>query len=652
MKHSLAKELPRRILLLLLAALAVLFIGSFLLVSRVIHNQYRQHDRAIVSIYSDLVVHIADLEDVPVDQEHAELLIYYGSYICSWYNIDYAYMYVPDTENDTITYLAVSYNTEHQLDSNMVGRTVDRALTPEELAVWNEEEFFGEFRTNDELGHELSTVLLARDEMGNKMLAAVNTNYASVFWKVARIFGLAALGIAAVFVGVYFIITTLVRRRVSQPARQVSQAMQDFISDGQRSHLQLDTGGDDEFSMIAGAFNSMTQEIDSYLSNIHALTQAQERQNAELDIAGRIQQGFLPPTRYTGPHCRISACMLPAKNVGGDLYDYLALDEYRTAVLVADVSGKGMAAALFMAVTLMLMRQFAKLGLSPAEILQKTNDTLSENNPRLLFATAFLGIYDSRDRSFTYANAGHNLPYALGRELRTLDGGTGLLLGLYPGEVYPQSRVTLAPGDTLFLYTDGVNEATNAQKQFFGIERLVQAMQEFSSSDAADLTAFLQERLQKFAGETEPHDDVTILTLTAADTTELTLRASPEELPRLRQAILDLPLPRQDLLALCLAAEECFVNICTYAYPPETAPHETVDFTLTYTDRVEMCFADHGQPYDPLDGLTAPEDYDLDTQMGGLGQFLAMSVTNDARYVYRDGKNVLTLIKEIEEEPL
>ncbi len=223
---------------------------------------------------------------------------------------------------------------------------------------------------------------------------------------------------------------------VSDPARRISKGMNDYISGGRRSAVKLEIDSGDEFSMMAGAFNHMTEEMDRYVEDIASLGREQERRQAEVDIASEIQKGILPSSTASLGNCGIKAVMKPAKYIGGDLYDYLELDKSHTMIAVADVSGKGIPSAMLMSMTITLFRQFARMGYSPATILKNVNDTFSEENPQMMFVTAFVAIYDSDNDILTYANAGHNPPYIIHETPMVLDGPAGTPLGLFMGEEY------------------------------------------------------------------------------------------------------------------------------------------------------------------------------------------------------------------------
>ena len=653
MKHSVAKKVTWRVLLLLLLAFVLLFVGSFFLVRYVVYSENERYAETVLGLYSDLVTGAYSDAHIPIDEEHYEIANKYSEYICKWYGVDYAYIYKPDVEKNEVRYICAARdpsNPNTRIEKEMKGKSLPYIFSEQEKGVWDEELMFGHFSIDNTFGHEIATVILIEDSFGNRLIAGVDIGFSEVLEKVLGVFAIAALLIVLVLLGIYFSVSLIVKKSISDPAQIISKRMTDFITDGRRSTEKLQMPGDDEFAMIASAFNSMTDDIDSYLKDIHTLSREQERQSAELDIASRIQKGFLPQKAVCEPGYEIRALMQAAKNVGGDLYDYFALDENRTVIAIGDASGKGISAAMFMSYTLVLIRHFAKLNLSPAEILRRTNDNLTLNNAGMLFTTVFVGIYDKKTETLTYSNAGHNRPYILGDGLRVLDGACGTLLGLYEDEEYEDAAVQLKPGQTIFLYTDGVNEATDSQKHFYGMKRLEDELQQFGTSEEKDLTKYIESSVMDFTAGAEQHDDMTMLALTVCDVKELLLDFDLHEMEKIKKTVLSLPLARQQQLNLCLAAEEIFVNIVSYAFPDGAPEGEKIRFRIRATDKVVMSFEDGGMPYNPLKEVNAPDDYDIDTQIGGLGKFISFSLSDDVSYEYRRNKNCLRIIKNIEEE--
>lgn len=282
------------------------------------------------------------------------------------------------------------------------------------------------------------------------------------------------------------------------------------------------TGGD--LGVMGVAFSKMSVRVRQQQQHLEELIgelrEALKMKTAfvqlqqELDIARQIQTSMLPLTFPTDrPEIALHARMEAAKEVGGDFYDFFFIDEHRLGVVIADVSGKGVPAALFMAISRTLLRATALFGSPPGPCLENLNNMLAENNERSLFVTVFYGILDMRDGTFTYANAGHNPPLLL----RT-DGTVEVLprtgcAALAIMEDLPQTdlAITLAPGEQLFLFTDGINEAQNAADELFGDPRLIASLEAAAGRPPVEVIEGILGAVQDFVGDAPQFDDITCL---------------------------------------------------------------------------------------------------------------------------------------------
>ncbi len=648
-KSSVAKGVTRRVSAILIIALAVLFVASYQMVQNTIYKKTKSYSKSVVKAYADLLIEESEKQSLPLDESFSPTIIEIGDKMCRWYDIDFAYLFIPNIKTGKIKYISVSQNKRFNKSNptdRYVGKVSDYSLTDEEIEVWKGKRTISNSVTQSKSGHEISTMIRIKDKYGNWVMAGVDQSYEGVNAEIRKLFSILAIVIILVTLGVYFLVFIVIKRKVSKPAEIISNSMNGFVSDRNNFSQLLSEDGSNEYSMIASAFNRMTKDINEYINHINSLTAERERQKTELDIAAKIQKGFLPKEHLNSDYYELRTTMLPAKDVGGDFYYYMPLEDEKVLIIIADVSGKGISAALFMAVTLTLSVQFAKMNLSPSEILEKTNDTLAQNNSEMLFATEFVGIYDTKKAEFTYSNAGHNPPYIiLKSDIKTLDGARGTLLGLYEGEEYTNETVKLNVGDTVFLYTDGVTETTDKYSNFFGEERLENELKCFRSSNAYNPISFIGEKLSVFSGGTEQHDDITMLTLNVKKTFKLSLDVNPDEFSKIKELILSLPIERTEQLKLCLCAEELFINICSYAFPDKIPENEKIEFSLMLSDRIKMRFEDGGIPFNPLESDIDIENYDFETQIGGFGNYIAFSNTDDAVYQYKNGKNILTLIK-------
>ncbi len=286
-------------------------------------------------------------------------------------------------------------------------------------------------------------------------------------------------------------------------------------------------------AMNRGAFDFLTKPIDfndlevtiqKTLDLIGELRRAVETRHRlasienEMEIARNLQQSILPKS-FTGlpEHYGLDmhAMMIPARRVGGDFYDFFFVDPDHLGLVIADVCGKGIPAALFMMMSRTIIRTQALLGLPPDQCLQSANKLLCADNPADMFVTVFYGLLDTKNGQMLYSNGGHNPPMVIdaGKDIRMLDIAGGMALGVFDDIQYPVSEITLQPGDSLLLYTDGITEAENAQGEFFTENRLKSVLKDIAGMSSAALIRRLIDSVKTFAAGTDHRDDITAFAL-------------------------------------------------------------------------------------------------------------------------------------------
>ena len=273
----------------------------------------------------------------------------------------------------------------------------------------------------------------------------------------------------------------------------------------------------DELGVLAHSVHQMECDVNRNIKQITQMTQEKQRLATELDLATKIQRGVLPKGYPAFPDCRsfdLFASMDPAKEVGGDLYDYHLLDDDHLMITVGDVSGKGVPAALFMMIVKTLLATHAKSGLSPSRIFQTTNGQLCKNNVMDMFVTCWLGIITLSTKELCFVNAGHPFPVLLRDGSASLvESKPNLMLGGMDGIPYAEHKISLQKGDSLLVYTDGVTEATDKNEQLFGETRLLEALRNCNDLDAPLLIKKVRATIDLFAGGAEQFDDITMLAL-------------------------------------------------------------------------------------------------------------------------------------------
>ena len=274
----------------------------------------------------------------------------------------------------------------------------------------------------------------------------------------------------------------------------------------------------DEIEVLAEAFATLSRRTRDYIAQITKITAEKERIGAELELATRIQADMLPnifPAFPERPEFDIYASMTPAKEVGGDFYDFFLIDDDHLGLVMADVSGKGVPAALFMMMSKILVNNFAMMGGSPAQVLQQVNTQICKNNDEEMFVTVWFGVLEISTGKVTAANAGHEYPM-----IKKADGSFeifkdkhGFVVGGMDGVRYKEYEFTLEKGGSLFLYTDGVAEATNAKNELFGTERMISALNIAPDADPKTLLLNMKNAVDEFVGEAPQFDDLTMLSV-------------------------------------------------------------------------------------------------------------------------------------------
>ena len=309
-----------------------------------------------------------------------------------------------------------------------------------------------------------------------------------------------------------------VAARIVKPVEHMTRRINALRGGDTLFTMEDDYRTGDEIEVLAESFASLSKKTVDYIEKITEITAEKERIGTELALAQRIQADMLPNTYPAFPDREefdIYASMDPAKEVGGDFYDFFLVDEDHLCMVMADVSGKGVPAALFMMASRIILASYAKQGMSPAEIMRSTNETICQNNREEMFVTVWLGILEISTGRLTAANAGHEYPVLMqpGGKCELYKDKHGFVLGGMDGVRYKEYQFTLRPGARLFLYTDGVPEATNAENELFGTERMLAALNEDLNADPQQVLLGVRRAVDGFVGSAEQFDDLTMLCL-------------------------------------------------------------------------------------------------------------------------------------------
>ncbi|MBR6352377.1 MAG: SpoIIE family protein phosphatase [Firmicutes bacterium] len=387
-----------------------------------------------------------------------------------------------------------------------------------------------------------------------------------------------------------------------------------------------------------------------------------ERIGAELNVATQIQADMLPrifPAFPDRKEFNLYASTTPAKEVGGDFYDFFLIDDDHIGLVMADVSGKGVPAALFMVIAKTLIKNRAQMGGGPAEILKFVNEQLCEGNEAELFVTVWLAIIEISTGKGLAANAGHEHPVICRKDGRfeLVEYRHSPAVATMEGIRFREHSFEMYPGDKLFVYTDGVAEATDANDELYGTDRMLDALNSDLEASPQEVLENVHKSIREFVGEAPQFDDITMLSFfySGPDKTagkELTIDATVENLDTVISFV-DEELEKMECsmktqMQIDVAVEEIFVNIANYAYTPDTGKATIRLETSEDPKSIAVTFIDSGVPYDPL----AKPDPDVtlsaeERQIGGLGIYMVKKSMDDMKYEYKDGHNVLTIRKNI-----
>ena len=691
-RHSLSGKTFRSMLLVcsILSALAILF--GYVLFSSTVNREFRTRTWQISKTAANLI------EKRTMRREAEEVLRVYDELGEQCVNANYSFESMAEYgeiqrvltelrhEGDAIAAYVAALDRENNrmimiLDSDDTDTYCPPGTTfeylPGEINDWINGSATGMFDSvygvdpmpsvinrSDDYGFRCTAGTKLFDAGGYPVFAFVDTDM-NAATRASRIFLLqyVLLLVCTALISAYVAMRRM-RKNMIQPINALAEAAAGYTKDRIDDHRtgahfsKVNVATGDEIENLSLAMKDMEQELGYYVQSLTKVTAEKERIGAELDIASKIQVGMLPCIFPAFPERKefdIFAAMHTAKEVGGDFYDFFLIDDDHLALVMADVSGKGVPAALFMMASKILIKNNAGMvRTSPGQVLERVNHQICQNNSGELFVTTWLGILELSTGRLKAANAGHEYPLIRkrGGPFRMFNDYHGFVLGGMDGMRYKEYELTFAPGDELFLYTDGVTEATNASGELFGSKRLLKTLEDVGDGVPDAVLPMVKTAIDDFVGDAPQFDDITMLCMKylGPQAKKITIEADAAKLPEVL-AFIDAELeaadcPMKPQMQIDVAVEEIFVNIASYAYNPGSG---IAVIGIQVKDGVaEITFADSGIPYDPL----AREDPDVslpaeEREIGGLGVYLVKQTMDDVRYEYRDGQNLLTIVKKL-----
>jgi len=475
---------------------------------------------------------------------------------------------------------------------------------------------------------------------------------------------------AIVTVGLLLMLYLFIRiiTRELSPLRRLAEEAE-TIASGKLDAELPDFQRIDEIGQLSHSFGNMQQSLVKYIEELKDATAQKASIERDLRIASAIQMGMLPtkfPTRDERDDVQLYASLTPAKDVGGDLFDFYFRDE-KLFFCIGDVSGKGVPASLFMAVTRSIFRTVSAHESMPDRIVTTMNKTIADMNKNHMFVTLFVGVLDLPTGRLYYCNAGHDAPLLVGAGIGELPCDANIPVGFRPKWKYSLQEAQIFTGTTIFLFTDGLTEAMDADKAQFTMERVndvaAEALAQWQQLGAsADMPRQLIDRMtdavHQFVGDAEQSDDLTMMAIQYIREQRdvlmhkrIVLPNDIMEVPKLNTFVDEVcetvGLSPEEAAKVKVAIEEAVVNVMNYAYPPGQRGDVTIE-AASNDVRLKFTIIDSGKPFDPT--VQAAADTTLsakERRIGGLGIHIVRQMMDSINYERKDNFNVLTLRKKL-----
>ena len=506
----------------LLAAVLILVIG-FVVADRYINGAMGNYQDTAYA-YTKSTAELIDGDKIESYLETGEKDEYYTEIhkIMSTYrentNIQYFYVFVPHENEYTYIWDVAAQGEPYDLLERVAYKegTKDFAFSvykqnpPEELKMFKDETY----------GNIATAYSPVFDSEGNAVaIVGVGIYLADLQENMSQFLGVVLLTVLVVIFMAILLIYRFVRKRIVKPINTIRNASKSIVENLEKEEpiqVSVDTG--DEIEELFDSFKQMYKDVKDYIGKLSTLTAEKERIGAELDVAKHIQASMLPCIFPAFPERRefdIFATMEPAKEVGGDFYDFFMVDDRHLAIVMADVSGKGVPAALFMVIGKTLIKDHTTPGRDLGKVFTEVNNLLCESNSEELFITAFEGVLDLVTGEFVYVNAGHEMPFICkaGGDFEPYKIRAAFVLAGMEGMKYRAGSMILEPGDKIFQYTDGVTEATNINNELYGMERLGAILNKVKNVTPHEILPAVKKDIDEFVGEADQFDDITMLCL-------------------------------------------------------------------------------------------------------------------------------------------
>lgn len=458
-----------------------------------------------------------------------------------------------------------------------------------------------------------------------------------------------------VTIAIFLFAEYFVNQKIVKRVEMMDKSLEEIMDGNLDKELHIE--GYNEFTNLSNNINLTVGALKNYAQEVEL------RIDNELKFARDIQTGSVPTSFPFEKSYNIYARMEPAREVGGDFYDYFKMNNGKIMFLIADVSGKGIPAAMFMMRAKTLIKSLSSTNMPLEDIVNMANKDLCAQNEASLFVTAWIGILDSNNGELRYVNAGHMNPLLRKKngKFAEFPNKHNFVLAAMPDYKYKAEITYLEPGDELVLYTDGVTEAHNPRKELYGVERLINFVNNAQYFNAKQLLDEISDDVVKYAEGIEQFDDTTLLIMRYLGTndiipeTAITLKARPTNavlaVNFVESVLAKYELPPTFIARVSIVIDELFANIAFYAYPQDYVGEATIQVDFR-NEAFYLTLIDSGIPFDP----TAPREVDTsssieDRKRGGLGIFIVKKTMDEMKYEYKDNKNTLNLVKYLKNIP-
>ena len=626
-------------------------------------NNTQEH-QAYLDSYNDIKESDRSYSEMQINLSKYESLLEVNSFYLAVYDrINSTLVYVLNSQglfgSNNASSTATSPDNDTLKYSKEMGNYIE--LSPSEKANYTDSEIIGYLAKRNGARVEVATagIYIYNNHEKNYTLYIVSEISLQPFVNDSiSFFTIVSIVIASITVFIILLSIIYTNRRVVKPLKNLSLATSNIVKE--LSNINVDPNSvtlqkvkiksNDEIKDLHLSIIQMNDELRKYIDEVSLASKKEANYLAELNIAEQIQKESLPPAISISPNYDIYATMLTAKEVGGDFYDYFMVDANHLAFLIADVTNKGVPAALFMMKAKALIKQLTLVYKDVSLVFNKVNNLLLQNNSAGLFITAFEGILNLLTGEIEYCNAGHEKPLLYdGNEYKFLNTKSNFVLSGIEDFYYEKEITKLKDRDRILLFTDGVSEAINESNQLYGRERIVETLnsRKLNENEVIDV---LKDDVYKFIGKASQSDDITIFSLEFKQSEQLIFK-DDFKLSYVDQ-INDMILKNLDFISpkcsseISIIIDEIYSNI--YNYGLKNKVNGFLKVIKTCDDKsLTMYFIDNGVKFNPLESKAPSTSLSAEERpIGGLGIMIAKSLADDISYSYDDGYNILSITKK------